>query len=264
MNLSSVRLLTYNVSWESMTGKSGWKLCNNKSDPDSEKYFMKCIENVAKIIDLNGPYDFVCLQEASNYDKIISESKCLGQMDWRIHQSGPEVMVTFWDRSKYRLDESNILASEFNPGRPFQALTFNRTISVINIHVGHHAKHILIKKLNNLMENLATHTSGPTHRFIMAGDFNNEMDPVTKINNILFYGTDKEILTCCGPTNYKYHFDHVLDSVGPPQKILLPKVNKLSSDHLPVLAILEPNHVTDFFYKYTKYKTLYLGLKHNS
>ena len=77
---SNISLLTYNISWESMTGaKSNWALCSNNTDPKHPKHNSVCIGNIAQVIEQN-PVDFVCLQEATNFKTLINESLQLKKM----------------------------------------------------------------------------------------------------------------------------------------------------------------------------------------
>jgi endonuclease/exonuclease/phosphatase family metal-dependent hydrolase len=224
---------------------------------------MKCVKNVAKVIDENAPYDFVLLQEASNYKKIIAESKYLQSMKFVVHKSGPENMITFWDDTKYELDSK--LVGEFSKGRPWQALSFNGNLTIVNIHGEHQRVEILVKKLNKLMDILSA--NNPSDRFIIGGDFNNDVELTMDLAGITFYSSLKSIATCCAPLNIKLNFDHVLDSIAPPKKIFSPIVNKLTSDHLPIIAILELEQTggnIDYHRKYLKYKRLYLKMKNNS
>lgn len=257
-----MRILTYNVSWQSMTGDPGWKFCNNNTNPIDNKYFMKCVKNVAKLIDENSPYDFVLLQEASNYKKIISESKYLQSMEFEIHKSGPENMVTFWDGAKYKLDSK--LVGEFAKGRPWQALEFNGDLTVVNIHTPHQRVPILINKLNKLMINISE--NNPSNRFIIGGDFNNDIGLTIDLARITFHNSSESVATCCAPSNIKLNFDHVLDSMAPPNKIFSPMVNKLASDHLPIIVLLKSTQTggdIDYHHKYLKYKRLYLKMKNS-
>lgn len=251
-----MRILTYNVSWQSMVGNAGWKLCDNNIDPNNDKYYMKCIQNVSEVIDANSPYDFVLLQEASNFELIITQSKYLKTMSYSRHKSGLEEMIIFWDKSKYQLESS--LVGEFSIGRPYQILTFDCDLTIINIHASHQHVKVLIKKLTEIIEGVS-HLS---RRFIIGGDFNNEITSTLQLGPITFYS--ENILTCCGPSDPKLSFDHILDSMSLPIKTFIPIVSKLSSDHKPVIAILnstqrgEKGGQSDLFYKYLKYKILYL------
>ena len=264
MTSEPIRILTYNISWQSMVGQAQWKLCNNSTDPNSPRHFSKCIQNVTDLIDSNGPYDIVCLQEASNYKKIISKSKILKQMSMALHKSGPEFIVTFWNKNTYHLIKEP-LQTEFFPGRPIQVLEFDNHIKLINIHAGHFNKSVLVQKLSSVISSLGSEISD---RIIIAGDFNTDIEPIIKIAGILFYtSSEKKIPTCCGPGSYTNYFDHVLDSAGPPIKIISPNVNPMASDHRPILATLEPtaSHTfkggKSYYDLYVKYKYKYLNLQ---
>lgn len=258
-----MKILTYNVSWKSMIGSPGWKFCDNNSDVNNKKYYLKCVKNVAKVIDVNSQYDFVTLQEASNYLKIIDNSKYLQEMFYYVHKSGPETMVTFWDGNKYELN--SVEAGEFAKGRPYLILTFNNNLTIINIHVEHQSYKLLIYKLEKLMKDLMWKYS-QDHRFIISGDFNNRLDPILKLNGMIFYNNFPDIKTCCEP-NSKSSFDHTIDSYSPIIDVFVPEVNKLASDHLPVITTLVENNQTgggDMYYdKYVKYKIMYLQTKNN-
>ena len=86
------------------------------------------------VIDNNGPYDFICLQEVSNSDEIIKESKILSSMNYNIHQSDSEQIGTFWNKKYHLVKNRN---SEFRPGRPYQVLIFEENICLINLHMPH-------------------------------------------------------------------------------------------------------------------------------
>ena len=117
-----MKILSYNVSWKSMTGNSTSKICNNNTNPSDDKYYMNCINNIGIVIDNNSPYDFILLQEASNHKKIIKSSECLQNMSYHTHKSGPERMTTFWNK-KHKLDY--VIEGEFVSGRPYHILIFN-------------------------------------------------------------------------------------------------------------------------------------------
>lgn len=238
-----------------MTGQHGWKYCSNKTDPQNPKHYLYCIKNVAEVIDNNGPYDFVFLQEASNYKKIIEISDILKTMHFFEHKSGNEEMVIFWNK-KYHLNPSLAFIGEFSKGRPFQVASFtieknnkySYTLIVINIHAEHLNLHVLTKKLNKMLQNIRNskpfkennlHDMSSSNRYIIAGDFNTILNTTVVLDNIMFYNTDKILLTCCGP-KYKYSFDHIIDSKAPPSETFSPTVNSPASDHLPIISILEP------------------------
>ena len=70
-----MKVLTYNVSWQSMTGlDSNWEFCNNTKNKNDDRHYSHCIINVANMIDNYCPFDFIALQEASNYKILIEQS----------------------------------------------------------------------------------------------------------------------------------------------------------------------------------------------
>jgi len=262
-----MKILTYNVSWQSMTGKSSnWKLCNSQN-PDDPKYYGNCIYNIAKMIDENGPYDFILLQEATNYQKLIEISPTLQQMDFEYHKSNHDIIITFWDH-RYQLMEN--LKGEFQPGRPWQCLQFVGNISIINVHLGHYNRHGFVNKLKKMVCQISEKLKNS--RVIMGGDFNYFLnDPKNgfghrlELENINFYVGKQILLSCCMPPfdKLKLQFDHILDSLSEPIKIVTPPVNKLSSDHIPIIAFLLPFNIKNggYYKKYLTYKDTYKKLK---
>jgi hypothetical protein len=274
---SKLKILTYNVSWQSTSGtQHGWPLCNNDTDETNERHFSKCVTHIVNIIDSNGPYDFVCLQEITNFDFIIKKSKTLPLMKYSMHKSGPEQIVTFWDKKFHLVENYN---GEFKPGRPYQITIFKENICLINLHLPHSNKIMLKKYLEHMFQSVNPNLKN--YRFVMAGDFNYVLnDPNPKIGflptmslvNTKFYISPTQIQTCCVPpfNTYKLQFDHVVDSFDVPMLVSSPTVNYPASDHLPILAIL--NDVTDvkdvtmdriYHAKYKKYKKKYLKLNNN-
>lgn len=271
---SGIKILTYNVSWQSTSGKqSGWALCNNAIDETNDRHFTKCIQNMVKFIDDNGPYDFVCLQEITNLDIFIKESTVLPKMSYDAHKSGPEEIVTFWD-AKYHLSETK--NGEFKPGRPYQILIFQEKICLINIHLPHTNKFRIKQNLGLMFDDLDTQLEG--YRFIIAGDFNYAINhgdkrigflPKLHIHNTSFYIDPSYILTCCVPPfeKLKLQFDHVIDSFAMPGSINSPSMGYPASDHLPIIAILarkkeipDANMGRVYHYKYKKYKKKFLKM----
>jgi endonuclease/exonuclease/phosphatase family metal-dependent hydrolase len=238
-----VKVLTYNVSWQSMTGnKTNWILCNNKNDESNNRHFTKCIRNIANLIDTNGyGLDFIALQEASNYKILIDMSETLKNMKYLVAKSGLEEVITFWNPEKYCLKK--YYNGEFKKGRIYQVLLFNNDIIFINIHSEHYKYDVLIKKLDKILEDIFNFNKSDKlnilkhkYRIVIAGDFNNEIEKKINLNNINFY-THDNLNTCCYNT-FLYKFDHVIDSKAKPLYAKIPKVNKLTSDHLPLLVEL--------------------------
>jgi endonuclease/exonuclease/phosphatase family metal-dependent hydrolase len=258
---ANISVLSYNISWESMTGsKSNWDLCSNNTDPKHPKHNSVCVSNIAQVIDKN-PVDFVCLQESTNFKNLIKESPVLQKMKYYEHTSKNENIVTFWD-STYKFINSH--SDEFEPGRPYLATYFKRgkhSICIVNVHFGHYTdadvlKHFLqiVKKLK-LVEYIAL-----GGRVIIAGDFNNNIKTlgrggafgrtisdniITKkpnkslcldIDGVKFWMNRKHLLTCC--LNRVKHNDHIIDSLAPPIKVYIPPVKYMASDHKPIIGLL--------------------------
>lgn len=232
-----MKCLSYNLSWESMTGKNNnWGLCNNNIDPSDKRYYMVCVNNIANLIDKNGIYDFVALQEIANYDILINKSKVLKQMEYHIHKSGREYMGTFW-KKKYKLIK--IIDGEFDRGRPYSILIFPNFI-FINVHLGHYTKYVVYNKLQILLYNIKK-----TKRIIISGDFNFELNKhfgdKLIINDYIFYINKKVLLTCCSDNNlikHRYHVDHIIDTYKTPITYTINNDNLLRSDHLPIFGIV--------------------------
>jgi hypothetical protein len=259
--MANIKLLTYNLYWKAMTGNH--PAC--KSDI--------CINNVADMIDKNDPYDFITFQEAANYEKLISLSKSLSNMSYRIHKSGPEYMITFWNPDKYNFD--SIINGEFKAGRPWQAVFFKENICLINIHMGHFNKWTLIFHLNNMIKKIKESMDIKKYRIIIAGDFNYVINHINKeigfgycisIQGLRLYIKNTFISTCCqfpGKPTLSKHFDHVIDSLGTPFRVYSPVIQTPASDHNPIIALLAVQK-GGVYEKYIKYKTKYINLLANN
>jgi hypothetical protein len=76
----SIKVLSWNISWGSMTGKSADttamplpSICNTIKDPQG---INQCLNNVIELIDNSAKttkYDFVALQEASKWFNIYQK-----------------------------------------------------------------------------------------------------------------------------------------------------------------------------------------------
>jgi hypothetical protein len=90
--------------------------------------FNKCVVNVITTIEKisikgNNNYDFVALQEASNWSRIRDKSERLKTMGYVHHRVGStkEVdLVTFYDNTKYEL--TFIKVGQISNGRPYHIL----------------------------------------------------------------------------------------------------------------------------------------------
>ena len=264
----TINVLSYNISWESMTGKvSDWKLCSNNTDKKHPKHYSVCVNNIANVINeyeqSTDTLDFITLQEATDFYKLIEQSPVLKSMNYETHKSGLDDMVTFW-KPKYKLLYT--IKGEFEKGRPWLATLFysdkssnntnnssNNTHSilcVINVHMGHYSKNEEYLKLDKMIfkikEEIKQNENQTINinliRYIISGDFNYNIKEFGNsqhkiiINETPFYHHQKHILTCC--INRKKHNDHVIDSLYKPSDIQIPKVNYMASDHKPIIVKL--------------------------
>lgn len=244
---SRISILSYNISWESMDGSvKNWSLCNNNTDKTNPKHFSVCVNNVSSVFDSNNNIDFVTLQEASDYEKLINQSSRLKNMNYEKYTSGLDMVVTFWDK-KYKIKDK--IEGEFEEGRPWLATIFTNDICLINVHMGHYSKEKEFKKMETMMLEINDYINkNQKHkmqkfRYIISGDFNYDIKEFGNsrnyftLDNTTFYYNKKHILTCC--INRSRHNDHVIDSLGIPINIVIPKVNYMASDHKPILVELK-------------------------
>ena len=246
----SIRVLTWNVSFGAMTGldldRTSIPLpekCRSKFITDDKGVSVtQCLMNVVKTIDSSVsslPYDFVALQEASNWNIIFSKSKELQRMGGFVHHLGDlEDMATFYDKQKYTLLAVKVGNLVLGNGRPYQILFLqnkqdNNYYIFINLHNGHGiTKEVLEERLSanldrgnrgNKPEHLSYGKSeedisdiiiGKDFKVIMAGDTNDhgrknywrELRPFSKT---IFKNLCKVIVkansippkTCCAPIN---------------------------------------------------------------
>ena len=154
---NALNILSYNISWESMSGSiKSWSLCNNNTDKSNSRHSSVCVNNISNVFDssntLDNTLDFITLQEATDYKKLISESSRLKNMKYEIHKSGLDTIVTFWD-SKYKLKK--VIKGEFEKGRPWMATIFNsisgENLCLVNVHMGHYDKENQIKNMDKMV-----------------------------------------------------------------------------------------------------------------
>lgn len=261
-----MKILTYNIFYKAMTIQQNGKSLVSNCNPvihNNGKIYTKCLKNVASVIEFNGPYDFIGLQEATNWEVIRDLSPSLQKMAGILHQdkNTPELLVTFYD-TKYKLDvsECKILGHMKSVGRPFCILFFQCGLCVINLHAGHNRdiydfdKH-LVRTLNNSFNKNTINIylkKFQTYKIIMMGDFNDNLSNIPYFNilsNPYFKNVPGRKLygitgqkTCCNimsnPNKMDKSYDHIL-STCINHDIYIPKT-LVSSDHLPVVAYIDP------------------------
>jgi hypothetical protein len=145
-----------------------WNICfgcmysNEKSDYDKtaetlamhckelgKKSKNHCLYNVINFIN-KKKYDFICLQEATNWEQIFKHvHKKYPMMEYLHHKVSKDLessyaeLVTFYDASKFKIDY--VKADNLTPdldGRPYHILFFteidtNNKFIVINVHLPH-------------------------------------------------------------------------------------------------------------------------------
>jgi len=202
-NEQEIKVLSWNISWEAMTAKVGTfgEKCSQNS----------CIEVVSNFIHKYSPFDFIALQEATNYENITNNSNYLHTIlnEFR-NVPGKEDMVTFYNK-KYELDDgiNKINSYMENAGRSMQILFFKNKLCFINAHAGHGGdiyklqQHIIDTLIGNktyedkLSEYVTFNDTSrllsqeeqqnvsdklKTYHLIIAGDFNDNLDYI-KIND---------------------------------------------------------------------------------
>ncbi len=250
-----IRVLTYNIFWKAMTTNKKNIQPQCHIIHDDNLVYTSCAKNVAYFIDRQDPLDFVCLQEATNYQTLSKISMVLSKMKIISHKPGVESIVTFYDGSKYQLDEKHhsITGWMHSIHRPFLINFFNNNICLINLHAGHHGDiyHFdsYLKKLLSDMDDLAIYLHKlKTYQIIMAGDFNSNLstklsftflyDPFFQImNGRQFYGLTK-IPTCCTKGTDLSTITRVLDHIISTTTDIQSKIYKIpdTSDHMPIVA----------------------------
>lgn len=242
---NAIKILSYNISWESMSGSvKNWELCSNNTNPNDPKHNSVCVGNIAEVFEYDLNLDFITLQESTDFKKLIELSPQLKKMKYEVHNSGLDVMTTFW-KPKYKLVYT--IKGEFEKNRPWMATVFSCGICLINVHFGHYDTNEEYRKMEKMLFTIKEEISKKksiidVKRIIISGDFNyNIKDLGDSKNNITINGTKfyyhpKHILTCC--IKRRKHNDHVIDSMTRPIDISIPEVNYMASDHKPIIVEL--------------------------
>src|SRR5271154_750528 len=247
-----MHVLSYNVYYMSTLGTH--PLCQQKMQTNLNI----CMSNIIQAIDANGPYDFVGLQEATNWDIIQNNSLQLKNMKHVFYNPGGEDMITFYD-AKYQLDDTSdqITGNMADTGRPFIVLFFKGNLCVINLHAGHAGD---IYKFDDYLEKtLRRATYSPsmsdyllklqTYDIIMMGDCNDPLsisNTFDILNNPFFkisggrklYGINKTptwgriIIKSTDKMSVAY--DHILSTNQNISTQVLPILH--ASDHFPIMA----------------------------
>ncbi len=263
---TNIKVLSYNVCYEAMQGthtKCQKQINNNNI----------CLNNLASFIKSNNPFDFIGLQEATNYENIVKVAD-LTNMGSVIKDSA-EHMITLYNKDKYTLEFSMIGGMSGSTdiikpdARPFTMLFFTQQICVFNMH-GSHNNPKFGYSFFNFNEYLKTQLEGHNRKkeiieklkkydIILMGDLNNKIagngnyssldnsylflkDPELVPNGRRLYGVTKEN-TCCDnnlkPThnNVKFIADHILSTFKNIKNQVSDPISP-ASDHLPIIATI--------------------------
>lgn len=222
-----------------MSGKKpDWALCSNNTNPKHPRHHSVCVSNVASVLENNNA-DFILLQEAENYNHLIQQSPRLTKMEYEMHESSKDKMITFWN-NKYKLNK--VIRGEFEPGRPWMATLYSNGLCIINVHFGHYKKEQEIHYMNQLIKKIKkAFSDNGIRRIVIGGDFNYDIkklghEGTLVLDNVRFHYHPKNLLTCC--INRRVQNDHVIDTQAPLLDIKIPKVAHMASDHKPILATL--------------------------
>lgn len=213
----SLRILTWNVSFGAMTGSDLDKSAATLPEKCREKghflykgaKYTQCLNNVVETIDSqNYFYDFIALQEASNWNIIFSKSIKLQKMGSYVHHLAElEDMVTFYDNIKYTLLAVKVGNLVPGNGRPYQILFLQNNEDksyyiFINLHNGHFiSKKQLVNRLSNNI-NIGFIPNESNIHYDLANQSNDEVD----ISNIISDKNFKVIMAGDFNDHGKYNY----------------------------------------------------------
>ena len=242
-----IRILTWNVFWKAMTEKQ-----LNECPTTRNGTF--CSENVSRFVDQAGPFDLVCFQETSNYQKIVKNSLMLSSMSGVQYKPGNDRLISMYNTHKLLPDsypnKLDLHMSTIN--RPCFILFFHERVAVINLHAGHGADAQLLNQyieqaINSLDPINATKIIKKLWRYdiIIAGDFNEDL--FNRMNYLIVAGRKRRLFggtrepTCCDMSmraqRLALRYDHILSTVPTIQTSVI-RV-QYASDHMPVIGLVD-------------------------
>lgn len=235
----SLRILTYNISWEGQLGAPGG-YADGRACIDSVTSTNACPANVLRLIRASNA-DIVLLQEASIDERDLRRMYKIAE-----HTSGKERMLTLY-RDQVTGPLLTTIPGEFSTGYPFLITVFQHFV-VVNLHRSHGNPQTDTRTLETAMAPVALYLQ--RRSLIVGGDFNIEMNSNMFIaEKQLDIGVAEQPLkTCCTPTfgvadrNYTVRYDYIgiderlrFDILRVP---ISPEENVRFSDHLPVFAVV--------------------------
>ena len=106
-----------------------------------------CLKNIVNFLD-KIDLDFIALQEATNWKKIINESSKLKKMKFIHHKSENEDMVSFYNPKLFKLEAVKV--GNIIDGRPYQILFLNdknkNKFIIINLHNAHNTNRKILEQ----------------------------------------------------------------------------------------------------------------------
>ncbi|AQN68046.1 5-nucleotidase superfamily protein [Saudi moumouvirus] len=258
-----VKILSYNIFFKSMINNPLHKKCKIIHDPENNLDYNSCLKNVSNFIQDNSDFDFVLLQEATNWNIIQKITPALQNMKFINHKYDLEEIVTFY-HVNYKLDKTHNMIKGYmtDKNRPFLILFFNNELCLINLHAGHHQDiyhfdNHLIKILEKYHHKNIFLDKLKSYNIIMAGDFNDNLeDNSLKILENKYFGMNggrklygfNKIPSCCSYNLDKIYqpksYDHILSTLNNISSQVI--TIKSASDHMPIIGYVNKNIGYDF------------------
>jgi len=269
-------VLSYNICWQCMTNTASGSAptlgaqctCTEREPASSGCARTVCAERMAPLIEATpadygvANYDFVALQEASNWQALVDAAPTtLGRLQAQPYkiEDGHEWAVVLWDGSRYAL--SNHFGGDSGRGYAFQVLVFEAARTVfVNVHNCHSHQACSLSTLDELISRRLLDELGPDranalrgYRLVVAGDFNQaaEVDSRGQMSIAPLGGAgiptrvslQDPPITCCSqdkPWKGRRSGDFIFDS----RSVAFPEIppgddpDVPRSDHRPVVALL--------------------------
>lgn len=249
-----MKLLTYNISWESVTGQYNTQEKNKKKFMCLNQPFpTKCLANIIENIK-NNYGDIMALQEVAKYKYILSKMRISLPHNYKYvhHISRKNNIVTLYNANiiKHHFSYKN----EFKIKRPYIISFFNSNNNyffVINVHFPHYddftedKKKFFYDSLDGIIDNLNKIKNDNSNlenkfinsNFIIMGDFNMIIDFDIKLNifnKTISFTKSENINTCCDVINGKNfykQFDNILTSFNNIKYNDIKNIKYPASDH---------------------------------
>lgn len=199
----SIKIYSWNICFGCMysnekssldkTAKQISNYCKERHDITGENV---CLNNVVKQMS-KYKYDFIGLQEATNYNLIYDKlQQIYPSYRYTYSKCGPEEMITIYDSDRFELDYVTVGELDLVlKGRPYQILFLtekatNKKFIVINLHPPHSFYDENGQKIHN-KDKIKLQFSKMLSKELPASYFNNKLtnnlDNIQNTDNILSY-----------------------------------------------------------------------------